>query len=453
MKRALVVDDSKTAQLHLKRMLASFDLQIDFAFSAEEALDYLEHRPAPAIIFLDHHMEGMSGFEALKIIKANPATAMIPVVMYTAQKGDVYVGQARALGALDIISKGNMKPHNLDKVLKNLGISAAKKSPVPPQVEAALADADDSFSPNPVRRPAALTEEPAAAEHSEAGDSSQPRKHNSEESRLLLNAVQTIRSDLQKGLKAVREAEPRVNDLPLSEFNANMASDQRRNAHVTITLLLIIIACIAAQAFALFGSMGRISNLENKLADINAGLGQQASAQQTPAQLASGADNPTLSYALIDAISWAMDTDFEFDFGHEPFNETQMMNISNLIYRIASAGFEGTVQLNVYFGNACLTADDSGNLSLAPDNMPIKNCVMFADTSPDLSVKSLMSVAFVNFEKTAVPVRDGRIDIQVRSASLQNPRYEYPAAYAEMRAGEWNAVAMKNNRISVSFSY
>lgn len=121
MQRALIVDDSKTAQVRLRKMLSRYDLAVDIVSSAEEALGYLSYR-MPAVVFMDHHMEGMDGFEALKIIKANPNTATIPVIMYTSQKGDVYVGQARALGALDILSKEIIKPSSLERVLACLHI-------------------------------------------------------------------------------------------------------------------------------------------------------------------------------------------------------------------------------------------------------------------------------------------------------------------------------------------
>src|SRR4030095_5938251 len=35
----------------------------------------------------------------------NPDTAMIPVVMYTSQEGELYVSQARALGAVGVLPK------------------------------------------------------------------------------------------------------------------------------------------------------------------------------------------------------------------------------------------------------------------------------------------------------------------------------------------------------------
>src|SRR5690606_2786344 len=104
----------------LKRMLEVHDLDIATAESAEEALEYLiDHRPD--VIFMDHLMPGMDGFEAVSAIKKNPDTATIPIMMYTSQKGEVYVGQARALGAVGVLPK-EVGPVEVSKVLESLRV-------------------------------------------------------------------------------------------------------------------------------------------------------------------------------------------------------------------------------------------------------------------------------------------------------------------------------------------
>lgn len=104
MPNALIVDDSKTARYALRQLLDKQQIASDMVESAEQALEYLRER-RPDLIFMDHMMPGMDGFEAVKLIKADPATRAIPIVMYTSTQGGVYFGQARALGAEDVIAK------------------------------------------------------------------------------------------------------------------------------------------------------------------------------------------------------------------------------------------------------------------------------------------------------------------------------------------------------------
>ncbi|HSN71406.1 MAG TPA: response regulator, partial [Steroidobacteraceae bacterium] len=117
-KRALIVDDSRSARVILSRMLESYGLQVDTAETAEQALEFLGHT-RPDVIFMDHLMPGMDGFQAVQAIKANPDTAIIPVMMYTSQEGELYVSQARALGAVGVLPK-TVKQVDVSRVLYQL---------------------------------------------------------------------------------------------------------------------------------------------------------------------------------------------------------------------------------------------------------------------------------------------------------------------------------------------
>lgn len=103
-KHALVVDDSKSARFSLKKLLQKQGVKTDFAESAGDALNYLESN-RPDVIFMDHLMPGMDGFEAAKAIKANPATNDIPIIMCTSKEGSEYAEQAMAHGAIAILPK------------------------------------------------------------------------------------------------------------------------------------------------------------------------------------------------------------------------------------------------------------------------------------------------------------------------------------------------------------
>ena len=124
-KRALVVDDSKSARAFLSRILERHEIVVDAAESAEAAIEYLT-RNKPDVIFMDHMMPGMDGFQAVQSIKNNPRTSAIPILMYTSQEGDLYLGQARALGAEGVLPK-QIKQADVTKMLFQLRLVADRR--------------------------------------------------------------------------------------------------------------------------------------------------------------------------------------------------------------------------------------------------------------------------------------------------------------------------------------
>src|SRR5580693_5259351 len=122
-RRALVVDDSRSARAFLTRELERHEL----------AVDYLATR-RPDVIFMDHLMPGMDGFQAVQAIKNNPRTATIPIMMYTSQEGELYLSQARALGAIGVLPK-QIKHADVSKALDQLHLLGE----VEPELEYELA--------------------------------------------------------------------------------------------------------------------------------------------------------------------------------------------------------------------------------------------------------------------------------------------------------------------------
>lgn len=101
---ALIVDDSSTARIILARLLERADITTKGVASAEDALSRVRHEHFD-LIFLDHLLPGMNGFEALEILKNQPETRDIPVFMYTSQNAERYLREAKALGAAGVIGK------------------------------------------------------------------------------------------------------------------------------------------------------------------------------------------------------------------------------------------------------------------------------------------------------------------------------------------------------------
>lgn len=101
---ALIVDDSKLARVALKRKLEQRGLQIVMAEDARQALDLLQSTPID-IVFMDHLMPEMDGFQATQEIKANTATAHLPVIMCSGKEKQGYLEEARAIGASNVLPK------------------------------------------------------------------------------------------------------------------------------------------------------------------------------------------------------------------------------------------------------------------------------------------------------------------------------------------------------------
>ena len=119
-KRALVVDDSKSARLVLRRMLEKHALLVDTVESGKMALDFLRFN-RPDIIFMDHLMPGIDGFETIEAIRQNPDSASIPVMMYTSKGGDLYQQQAKEIGAIGVLPK-TVAPGELYQALLKINL-------------------------------------------------------------------------------------------------------------------------------------------------------------------------------------------------------------------------------------------------------------------------------------------------------------------------------------------
>lgn len=155
-KTALVVDDSKLARITLKKKLEQRQLNVVMVESGAAALEQLAQQSFD-LVFMDHLMPDMDGFETTQAIKANEATAHIPVVMCSGKDEADFADQAGAIGASGVLSK---PPENsaLDKVL-------AQFSPNTDSVDSLLSGSSSAASApkTEAQAPKAAVKEPVAA--------------------------------------------------------------------------------------------------------------------------------------------------------------------------------------------------------------------------------------------------------------------------------------------------
>lgn len=101
--RILVVDDEQDICEILQYNLETEGYEVLTAHSAEEALELPLHEYA--LILLDVMMDEMSGFQLARKLKANPATAHIPIIFITALEGEDNMVKGLNIGADDYIAK------------------------------------------------------------------------------------------------------------------------------------------------------------------------------------------------------------------------------------------------------------------------------------------------------------------------------------------------------------
>lgn len=103
--RILLVDDSGTMRAIQKRILGELGLtEIVEAADGVLALGVLSSQRID-LVLLDWNMPNMSGIEALKRIKSNPATGYIPVIMVTSESEKTHILEAVKYGAANYVVK------------------------------------------------------------------------------------------------------------------------------------------------------------------------------------------------------------------------------------------------------------------------------------------------------------------------------------------------------------
>ncbi len=108
-KKILIVDDERDVEFlfnqKFRKELKEGILEFHFAFSGEQAIDYLHSASQTELVLVlsDINMPGMTGIELLRRIKSEiPAPA---VFMITAYGDELNYNRAMELGADDFINK------------------------------------------------------------------------------------------------------------------------------------------------------------------------------------------------------------------------------------------------------------------------------------------------------------------------------------------------------------
>ena len=124
MARILVAEDEKQIADMISFKLTNGGHQIIRAHDGEQAV-ILAAREKPDLILLDAMMPGLSGFEVLLRLKADPALRAVPVIMVTAKGHERDVLNGLRGGAVDYV----VKPFSLKELAARVDLALRKDPP------------------------------------------------------------------------------------------------------------------------------------------------------------------------------------------------------------------------------------------------------------------------------------------------------------------------------------
>ena len=117
--RVLLIDDDRALHDLVDHYLDAEHYAVDHAFSGQEGISRVHECP-PDLILLDLMMEGMDGFEVATSLRADEATARIPIVVLTAKEMS-RADRERLHGKIEgLVKKGERVSRRLTSVIRDL---------------------------------------------------------------------------------------------------------------------------------------------------------------------------------------------------------------------------------------------------------------------------------------------------------------------------------------------
>jgi CheY-like chemotaxis protein len=419
-KRALIVDDSKSARMFLSRILEKYDLDVDTTETAELAIDYLGHH-RPDVIFMDHLMPGMDGFQALQAIKNNPQTATIPIMMYTSQEGELYLGQARALGAVGVLPK-QIKQADVSKVLYQLHLVPDRRSSV-----------QSSFRPltvDPLSDTAAAAAAAVTGTHVAITDVAL-RAELAELRHGLIAHVDHQFERIGADLRAL------VHEAIVHEAPVPLPSAGPRSWGWMVATLALGVAFVTTALWQREVSLQRA-------APVVGAAATHARPAAKPAASLVDANTVVAAAARTDPIIEAV------PFGEDPLGGVRFEKVSQLLYRLAAEKYSGAVDIKSFPGRFCLVGSAADGYSLAPDEMQFTKCDAVGNPREGAQLPAQrVSLPVANLLGEIRHATHGTLDVELTSGDGGTTVQPYPQVSPDLTAGAWNRAGSANNRIEI----
>ena len=113
----MIVEDDTVLANALSLALQNEGYELSLATDGEEA-ERMIRQEIPDLILLDLLLPIKNGFEVLKILRQNPSTKDISVVILTNFEQETSINEGKKLGAKDYIVKANIDINDVPEIVK-----------------------------------------------------------------------------------------------------------------------------------------------------------------------------------------------------------------------------------------------------------------------------------------------------------------------------------------------
>ncbi|MGA2393591.1 MAG: response regulator [Candidatus Lustribacter sp.] len=133
--RVLVADDDPEICTLIKTILRNASFEVSVCPDAESALVHLQRDKPYDILISDFMLPGISGIELITMVRANPQTARVPILMISGHSNYAMDARAKSAGADHFLNK----PFTLTQLRSTVTALASKYRPLSAAEEAKIA--------------------------------------------------------------------------------------------------------------------------------------------------------------------------------------------------------------------------------------------------------------------------------------------------------------------------
>jgi hypothetical protein len=369
-------------------------------------------------------------------------------MMYTSQEGELYVGQARALGAMGVLPK-QVRPVDVSKVLYELHLLPDRRDMTEPALVPVEIAADPGGGEKVVT---ARQPPPAAAQDWGRRIEAAVKQQSVDLRRFVVASLDSLAARLESDL---RNAVPAPAPMPVTEPpqppRQSMSPWVAGAAVVCLlgglsTILWMSTRDDLAKAHAELAEL-KAANAELKLTSDRLADSLKELSAAVAAATAAGAPGSAPA-ANAPGVGAGLPRAEQVPYGELPFDRSRLDVLREVLAKLEAQNFRGVLKVTSLPGMFCLAGNASDGFAPAPASLPAGKCDLIGNPFEEsLSGQQRQSIAFANLVAGVKQRTAGAISVAIENSASPRAAAPYPARTDSLTAGEWNRAAAVNNRV------